>query len=145
MLTGRLAGLRDARLLRYLLIGGSSFVLDLGLLTLGFRTLHLPLWVATAAGFWGSFFYNYLLQRRFSFDAAGSHVGSLVRYSALLAFNTVATIAIVGFFQRIGWGYVTGKIVAAAATTIWNYFAYREWVFVADTRSEPPLSPYPAD
>ncbi|HEV7147059.1 MAG TPA: GtrA family protein [Pedococcus sp.] len=144
MLTG-LARLRDARVLRYLLIGGSSFVLDLGLLTLGFRTLHWPLWVATAAGFWGSFFYNYLLQRRFSFHAAGSQVGSLVRYSVLLAFNTVATIAIVGFFQRIGWGYVTGKVIATGATTIWNYFAYKEWVFVAGTRSDPPLSPYPAD
>ncbi|MFC8502035.1 GtrA family protein [Pedococcus sp. NPDC057267] len=114
---------------RYLLIGLSSFALDLGLLSLCYRVLHLPLWLATAAGFWGSFASNYLLQRRFAFGSHQAGLGSLVRYSTLLGFNTLATMGIVQLAETTGPGYVLGKVAATGATTVWNYFAYKKWVF----------------
>ncbi|WP_125615978.1 GtrA family protein [Specibacter cremeus] len=114
---------------RYLVIGGSSFVVDLGLLTLFFRVFDWPLWAATGAGFWGSFFYNYFLQRRFSFRTQGSVLGGFAKYSAVLLFNTIATMAIVEFFQFAGAGFVVGKVVSTGLTTIWNYYLYKLWVF----------------
>lgn len=130
---------------RYLLIGLSSFALDLGLLTLGYRVAHLPLWLATAAGFWGSFAYNYLLQRRFAFNARGAAVGSLFRYSTLLGFNTLATMGIVELAQVTGPGYVVGKVAATGATTVWNYFAYKRWVFADPHPQHPTVQPAPLD
>ena len=130
---------------RYLLIGMTSFALDLGLLTLCYRAAHLPLWLATAAGFWGSFAYNYLLQRRFAFSARGTAVGSLVRYSTLLGFNTLATMGIVELAQATGPGYVAGKVAATCATTVWNYFAYKKWVFAEAHPAHPTVQPAPLD
>ena len=142
--TGLMRALRGAPG-RYLLIGTTSFALDLGLLTLCYRAAHLPLWLATGAGFWGSFAYNYLLQRRFAFSTRGPALGSLVRYSALLGFNTLATMGIVELAQATGPGYVVGKVAATCATTVWNYFAYQRWVFADPHPGQPTVQPAPLD
>ncbi|MFJ4026543.1 GtrA family protein [Paenarthrobacter sp. NPDC089989] len=116
-------------LFRFLLIGGLSFLVDLGLLALCFQVFGWPLWLATGAGFWGSFFFNYFLQRHFAFGGGGTAIGGVLRYSGLLAFNTLAVMGIVELFQFLGAGYVAGKVVATAATMAWNYFIYKHWVF----------------
>lgn len=126
---------------RYLLVGGSAFVIDLGLLTLAYRGLGLPLGVSTAVGFWGSFLFNFGLQKRFAFGDASPTGRSLWRYGALLAINTVINIVVVDLFERLGWGFALGKTVVTVAQTVWNYFAYRHWVFArtaGDVDGAPP-------
>jgi putative flippase GtrA len=114
---------------RYLLIGGLSFLLDVGLLALFHEILGWPLWLATATAFLSSFVFNYGLQRAFSFGSEGTHTRTLAKYLALLAFNTLATIGIVALVDLTDLGWGTGKIVATVVTTAWNYAAYRYWVF----------------
>ncbi|AMB41046.1 MULTISPECIES: GtrA family protein [Paenarthrobacter] len=116
-------------LFRFLLIGGLSFLVDLGLLALCFQVFGWPLWLATGAGFWGSFFFNYFLQRHFAFGGGGTALGGVLRYSVLLVFNTLAVMGIVELFQFLGAGYVIGKVVATAVTMGWNYFIYKHWIF----------------
>ncbi|MFJ4207190.1 GtrA family protein [Paenarthrobacter sp. NPDC089675] len=119
----------SSSLFRFLLIGGLSFLVDLGLLALCYQVFGWPLWLATGAGFWGSFFFNYFLQRHFAFGGGGTAIGGVLRYSGLLAFNTLAVMGIVELFQFLGAGYVAGKVVATAVTMGWNYFIYKHWVF----------------
>ncbi|MBO3083858.1 GtrA family protein [Cellulomonas fengjieae] len=121
--------LLDSSAVRYLGVGGLSFLIDLGLLALVYRVVGAPLWLATAAGFWGSVFANFWLQRRFAFgsDLPAGH--ALVRYGALLLVNTVINVVVVEWFQRAGLGYATGKATVTAAQTVWNYVLYRLWVF----------------
>ena len=127
-----LRALLDHSAVRYLLVGSLSFVVDLGVLTLCYRGLGTPLWVATAAGFWVSFFVNFGVQRRFTFAGTKHAVASsLWRYGGLLAVNTVANIVVVGAFERAGIGFAVGKVVVTVAQTVWNYLAYRYWVFAA--------------
>jgi len=126
---GAVRRLLDSSAVRYLVIGGLSFLLDFGLLALCYRVFGWPLWLATASGFLGSFFFNFFLQRRFSFRASTPLLGGVFRYSLLLAANTVATIVIVEFFERVGAGILIGKIIATVATTLWNFFLYKHWVF----------------
>ncbi|MCO7274278.1 MULTISPECIES: GtrA family protein [Cellulosimicrobium] len=114
---------------RYLLVGGFAFLLDLGLLALSYRVLGAPLWLATAVGFWGSFAFNFTLQRRYAFGGAMPTGPALWRYGVLLAVNSLANIAVVGLFEHLGWGYAVGKVAVTVAQTVWNYFAYRYWVF----------------
>ncbi len=47
--------------------------------------------------------------------------------------GSLATTGIVWLIDALGWGWLAGKAAAVLATTIWNYFAYRHWVF-AGTR-----------
>jgi putative flippase GtrA len=117
------------RVVRYLLVGASSFVLDLGVLVLLREVVQAPLWLATSVAFWGSLAYNFTLQRSLTFSASGAMHRHLFRYAALLVLNYVATVGIVVAAQRGGIGYATGKIIATGLLTLTTYVAYREWVF----------------
>lgn len=114
---------------RYLLVGGASFLIDFGLLALLYAALAWPLWIATGTAFLTSFVFNYAMQRSFSFGSTEKHVSTLVKYLVLLAFNTVATIAIVWLLDLGGLGWGVGKVAATLITTGWNYFAFKYWVF----------------
>ena len=129
---------------RYLVVGGCSLLLDLGLLTLSYRVFGLPLEGATAIGFWGSFAFNFTLQKKFSFADASPTGRSLWRYCALLAVNSVVNIAVVALFEKLGWGFALGKIVVTGAQTVWNYFVYRYWVFATSARTSEVSAPGPA-
>ncbi|WP_150306931.1 GtrA family protein [Planctomonas psychrotolerans] len=119
---------------RFLLVGGAAFVLDLGLLIVGRDVLGWELWAATAVAFWVSLVFSFLLQKYFTFGAGQSIWGSAWKYAALLGVNFGATLVIVAAFDAAGPGYVVGKFVATALITLWNYFAYKHWVF----RATPP-------
>lgn len=114
---------------RYLIIGGASFLIDFGLLALLHHALGWPLWIATGTAFLTSFVFNYTLQRSFSFGSTGTHLSTLLKYLTLLAFNTVATIAIVWLVDLGGLGWGVGKVAATIMTTGWNYFVFKYWVF----------------
>ncbi|HYQ74696.1 GtrA family protein [Cellulomonas sp.] len=129
----RLRALTANPALRYLAVGGSAFLVDLGLTALLHEVLHLPVWLASGTAFVLSFAYTYTMQR-FAFRASVPHGGALLRYSALTAINTVATALIVQAVSATPVGWVGGKVLATLVTTVWNYFAYRYWVFAGTSR-----------
>lgn len=124
---------------RYLLVGGSAFVVDFGMLALFYRVFGWELWIATSVAFLLSFVYTYSMQRVFAFASRAPQGGALIRYAVLVGFNTAATAAIVTLVDTTFAGWIGGKVVATVATTIWNYFAYRYWVFAS--RPKPPTEP----
>jgi putative flippase GtrA len=117
---------------RYLFAGGLAFLVDIGLLALLKNGLGWPLWLATGVAFLISFFFTYTIQRLFSINSGAPHGVALLKYAALVAFNTGTTVVIVALVDATPLGWVGGKVIATAASTVWNYFAYRYWVF-ADT------------
>lgn len=122
--------------LRYLIVGGFCFVVDVGLLWLTHDVLRVPLVIATPVAFLASFAVTYTLQRVFAFGSDAKLAPSVVRYTALVIFNTLATTGIVWAAPALGWPWIAGKILAVVLTTIWNYFVYRHWVFATpDARS----------
>ena len=122
---------------RFLGIGGAAFVLDLGLLIVGRDVLHLELSLATALAFWLSLAFSFLMQRHFAFSSSAGFLTSAWRYGVLLAVNSAATVLIVAAFEALGPGYIVGKFAATALVTVWNFFAYRYWVFPAPAEAEP--------
>lgn len=116
---------------RYLLVGGFCFLVDVGLLWLAHDVIGVPLPVATPVAFLASFAVTYTLQRVIAFGSEARVAPSVARYTLLVIFNTLATTAIVWAAPAVGWPWIAGKIVAVAVTTVWNYFAYRHWVFAA--------------
>jgi putative flippase GtrA len=122
--------LLDNGVVRYLLVGGSAFVVDLGLLALFHELLGWPVWIATAVAFLLSFAYTYTLQR-LAFRSERTHGTALVRYTILVAVNLVATSGLVALLAVTPIGWVGAKVVTTAVTTVWNFFIYRYWVFAA--------------
>lgn len=80
---------------RYLIAGGIAFLVDFGLLALFRDVVGWPVWLATGAAFLISFAFTYTIQRVFSFGSRAPHGTALAKYTALVAFNTLATVAIV--------------------------------------------------
>lgn len=116
---------------RYLVVGGFSFLFDIGVLWLLHDVFGVALAIATPVAFLLSFAVTYTLQRTVAFRASDGVAPSVLRYTLLVAFNTVATTAIVWAADAVGMPWGVGKVAAVAATTIWNYFAYRYWVFAS--------------
>lgn len=117
------------QMVKYLLVGGSAFVLDFGLLWLLKSGLGAPAWLAAVVAFAVATAWSFFLQRRYTFSA-DIHVGhSAVRYGILLAVNMVLTAGIVELFDRFLDLYLVGKVVSTALTTLWNFPIMKYWVY----------------
>jgi putative flippase GtrA len=121
---------------KYLLTGGAAFLLDLGLLALFKQVFDWPTGVAAGTAFLLSFAFTYTAQRYFTFGSSAPHGSALVKYTLLVGFNTLATAGIVALIDQVGAGWLIGKIIATTVTTVWNYFAYRYWVFADQNHNE---------
>ncbi|NLA29305.1 MAG: GtrA family protein [Propionibacterium sp.] len=117
------------QMVRYLLVGGSAFVIDFGSLALLKSGFGVPAWLSAAIAFALSTLYSFLLQRKFTFSADLRMGNSAIRYGILLAVNMALTSVIVEGFDRFFGLYLLGKIVSTALTTIWNFPIMKYWVY----------------
>lgn len=124
-----LARLSNSHVFKFLVVGGLSFALDLGLLILLHEAFGVDLWIATPIAFLTSLVFNFLVQRSFTFKSTQGRGSSMIRYGTLVVFNTFMTDVIVNFFHDVDLTYTVGKIVATALTMIWNFFLYKHWIF----------------
>lgn len=135
------------QLVRYVLVGGSAFVIDFGTLWALKAGLGLPAWLAAACSYTVSTIYSFLLQRKFTFSGDLGVGNSAVRYGILLVVNMVLTSAIVQGFDYFFNLYLVGKVVSTAAMTMWNFPIMKYWVYptskvaaavdAADEKTEP--------
>jgi putative flippase GtrA len=122
--------------LRFLAVGGTALLVDVGVLA-GLRELaHAPLSVATGAALVASLAWNYTAQRSVTFGSGVPLRTGLPRYLALVVANYLVTLGLVTLGARTGAGYLTGKAAAVAVLTPTNFYAYRAWVFPTATRSD---------
>ncbi|WP_169513490.1 GtrA family protein [Agromyces italicus] len=125
---------------RYLGAGVLAFLVDLLLLAALRVGLGWPTAIAAAVAFLGSFAFTYTIQRTLGFSSRAPHGRALVRYTILVAVNTAATALIVALLDQTAVGWVGGKVVATAVTTVGNYFAYRWWVFAGEPSPHQPAA-----
>lgn len=115
---------------RYLVIGGLSVVIDVGLLFILHSLLGMQLGAATAIAFLTSLFVNFVCNRAMMVrDETHRMLRHAFRYSLLVVVNFVITVAGVTGAEHIGVSYVVGKLTVVAASTCWNFVLYRRWVF----------------
>jgi putative flippase GtrA len=121
---------RTRSVARYLAVGLLSYGVDIGILTLCWSVIGLPLWMSTSAGYWVSFGVNFLLSRHWTFGVSHLAPGSqLLRYSVLVAVNFVVTLLAVTGLHRIGLGVLVAKTITLAVLTASTFIVYRTWVF----------------
>jgi putative flippase GtrA len=117
---------------RYLLVGGTTFILDFGILYILHGMFKLNLAASTSVAYWISISYNFALNRYWTFDAREkeSLKRHLTTYFALLIFNylfTVTFVSIVG--DHIS--YVIAKALAVVISMSWTYFIYKNYIFIS--------------
>jgi putative flippase GtrA len=126
---------------RYLLVGGSAFIIDAGTLYL-VQTYLLYSWgavgilVSTAIGFIVGLIYNYILSNLFVFKK----IDDKVKKHPIRSFTIFSIIGIIGLLlTEIGMYagiiligqkyYMFIKVVVAAIVLLWNYIARKVFIF----------------
>ncbi len=119
---------------RYLFVGGSTFIIDLGLLIFLHSKARLGLSIATTISYWISVVYNFSLNRWWTFSASENSSLSkhLSTYSVLLAFNYLFTVIFVSLASH-SINYALAKVIAVMFQMCWNYFIYKNVIFTKNS------------
>lgn len=116
--------------IRYLLVGGTSALLDLGGFQLLYTLIGWPLAVSSVTSIVVSTAYNFLMNRTATFQSTSNPVRSLVLYLFLLAVNTAFTTVCISLLVGVGVHSALAKVFTMLCTTTWNFVLYRKVVFV---------------
>jgi putative flippase GtrA len=114
---------------RFLLVGGVSYLFDIGSLIMFHGVLHIALPVATTMSYAATLGVNFGLNRAFAFRSDSLIGRSLLRYLVLVAVNYAVTLLLVTGLTAAGMSYVAAKTQATVMIAVTNYFVYRWWVF----------------
>jgi putative flippase GtrA len=114
-------------LVRYLAVGGSSYVLEITVLY-GLKTAGLSSVAAVAISFWFGLLFAFFTQKLIAFKDKNSSKKAYAKqftiYLALVAFNYAFTLGFVALFDTMLSVYLL-RTIALAITTIWNFFVYK--------------------
>lgn len=116
-------------MLRYLMVGGTAFVLELSTLYTLNHIVGLGPVQSVAISFWVGFIIAFILQKLITFRNYETHMHVILKqvigYTILVAWNYAFTIAAVKILSREVSVLIirTGVIVL---TTTWNYLLYHQ-------------------
>jgi putative flippase GtrA len=115
---------------RYLLVGGTTFVLDFGILVLLHGVMNIGIAAATSVAYWLSIIYNFILNRYWTFDSREKD--SLQRHITTYFFLLVINYFFVVIFVSYASGhinYIEAKAIAVIIQMIWTYPVYKHYIF----------------
>jgi putative flippase GtrA len=120
----------DATLVRYLLIGAVTFLLDLAVLIAVRSGLGWPLPVAITLGYAVALTANYLLNRVLTFHSPAPVGPESLRYAGAVAVNFgVVLLGVTSGLAALGVPYQVARVAAGGAEAVFLYCALRWFVF----------------
>ncbi len=116
--------------MKYILVGGSTFSIDLGLLFIMHGLLGLNIAASASFAYWISISYNFVLNRHWTFSSHEKKglLKHLTLYFVLLVFNFLFTVSFVAILSD-HYNYIIVKIVAVILQTSWTYLIYKKLIF----------------
>jgi putative flippase GtrA len=115
---------------KFLIVGGTSVVVDAGLLWVLHGVLGMWLEPATALAFLAGFVVNFGLNRQWAFASTGRLRHQFAKYLALVAVNLLITVVLVKALTTVGVMYLVAKVLTTAVLSTVNYFISRKWIFI---------------
>lgn len=117
---------------RYLIVGGTTFILDFILLFCLHGVLSLNLAASTSVAYWVSMSYNFMLNRYWTFDAREkeSLKRHITTYFMLLIANYLFTVCFVSVVGEHIY-YILAKGFAVGIQMIWTYYIYKRYIFIS--------------
>jgi putative flippase GtrA len=116
---------------RYLIIGGSVYILELVVITLS-QSLGASAVLAVGLSFWIGLVVSFLLQKLVTFSDKRTHhkvlVPQIIAFSLLVLFNFGFTVLVTKLLAHTIPAVAT-RTLALLITTIWNFYLYRTRIF----------------
>ena len=126
--------LAQHQIIRYLFVGGFSFVIEITLLYILNRTFHISAAISVTISFWVGFIVAYVLQKLVAFQNKEKSrrviTIQIIGYSLLVLWNYGFTILVVELFHS-SVSVVVLRTIVIAITTVWNYALYKKLFKVA--------------
>jgi putative flippase GtrA len=120
--------LAQHQIIRYLFIGGLSYVIEISVLFTLNQLLHIQPTISVAISFWVGFIVAYILQKIVTFQnkekSRHAIAKQLVGYTLLVLWNYGFTLLVVELFQN-DISVVVLRTIVIVITTIWNYALYK--------------------
>jgi putative flippase GtrA len=138
MITNLKKLLKEKTIIRYIVIGGTSYVIELTVLLILAKLLHLNPVLSVGISFWVGLIMSFFLQKFFAFNnktlKAKHLLWQSVMYGALVLVNYLFTLWFVGLFNSV-MGLIGSRTIALIITTFWNYFVYKYVLFPTTSSS----------
>ena len=130
----RLKALLNARVVRFVLVGGGAAGLLMAL-TYVFLRLGVPPFPAGLCAYAICFVVAYTLQRNWTFGGAGSHSRTLPRYFTLQAFLALSSGGLSQVLVKaLHWPSAEASAVMTLCVSAISYLGSSRWVFADDDR-----------
>jgi putative flippase GtrA len=121
--------------IRYLMVGGSVYVLELAVIVVAQHWFGASAVVAVGLSFWIGLVVSFVLQKLVTFSDKRVHnkvlLGQIIAVTLLVIFNFGFTILVTKLLQRHLPAVIT-RTLALGITTLWNFYLYRTRIFKTD-------------
>lgn len=118
------------QLVRYLLTGFSSAAIELSLLYIFRDIANLSIIEANSIALTIIFWFNFLMNRLWSFKSKSSLKKQLLMYGVLFIFNLGASDLIMHILATmLGIQYLLAKVFAIGAVVSWNFILYKKVIY----------------
>lgn len=115
--------------IKYLVVGGSSAVIELVLFQLLSAAFAIPLAAANVTAVVVSTVFNFLVNRNVTFKSTSNPLRSLVLYLLLFALNTTFSTAVISLLAAQGVYPLVAKVCTMACIVLWNFVLYKKVIF----------------
>lgn len=118
------------QLIRYLITGISSFILEYLLFYYLFRLLLINELIANSIALAIVFWFNFLMNRYWSFKSKNKLSKQLLLYGLLFAFNiSISNVFIYGASVILGMSPLISKILIMCLIVLWNFILYKTVIY----------------
>ncbi len=125
-----LGGKSSGQLIRYLITGISSFVLEYILFYTLFRLLGINEFISNSIALAIVFWFNFLMNRYWSFKSKEKLSRQLILYGLLFTFNiSISNLFIYGSSVVLGMSPLISKILIMCLIVIWNFVLYKTVIY----------------
>lgn len=115
--------------IKYVLVGGSSAVIELLLFQLLSAVCGVPITYSNVIAVVVATAFNFLMSRNVTFKSTSNPARSLVLYLILFAFNTTFSTTFIAFLASCGVYPLLAKACSMACIVLWNFVLYRKVIF----------------
>ena len=128
--------IKNKTIYRYILVGGTSYVIELSSLLMIYHVGHTSREVATAIAYWIGLLMAFVLQKLVAFQDYRKEIKDLTKqgfiYGLLTLWNYIFTIVVVGLFSSKY--IILSRTLAQAIFSCWNYIIYKKIIFKDDVK-----------
>ena len=118
------------RIASYLVVGGSTALLELGLFHVLYGFTQGNVVVSNVVAVATATVCNFLLNRNVTFKSSSNPVQSMVRYAILFTANPFIPTNAISLLIGAGLASTLAKLITQCCVACWNYVLYKRFVFV---------------